>query len=130
MRALGAIPQVMAASELYQGLQSGVVDGSEGGPSGMWTQHIYEVQKNITLSSHGHLAYAVIVNKKFWDGLPPDIRTILEGAMKDATVYADSVAATDNSQALEKIRAGGKTTVYTADGGRIERVEDRPDAGA
>ena len=113
MRALGTIPQVMAASELYQGLQSGVVDGSEGVPSGMWTQHIFEVQKNITLSNHGHLAYAVIVNKKFWDGLPADLRTIIEGAMKDATVYANAIAATDNSEALDKIRASGKTTVYT-----------------
>ncbi len=112
MRALGAIPQVMAFSELYQGLQSGVVDGTEGVPSNFYTQKIYEVQKHMTLSYHGHLAYAVIVNKKFWDGLPPDIRTILEGCVKDATVYADALAATENAMALDKIKASGKTTVY------------------
>ena len=65
MRALGAIPQVMAFSELYQALQSGVVDGTEGTPSNFYTQKIYEVQKDMTLSNHGHLAYAAIVNKKF-----------------------------------------------------------------
>jgi C4-dicarboxylate-binding protein DctP len=113
MRALGAIPQVMAFSELYQGLQSGVVDGTEGVPSNFYTQKIYEVQKHMTLSYHGHLAYAVIVNKKFWDGLPPDIRTILEGCVKDATTYANALAATENAMALDKIRASGKTTVYT-----------------
>ncbi len=113
MRALGAIPQVMAFSELYQGLQSGVVDGTEGVPSNFYTQKIYEVQKHITLSNHGHLAYAVIVNKKFWDGLPADIRTILEGAMKDATTYANAIASTDNATALEKIKASGKTTIYS-----------------
>jgi len=113
MRALGAIPQVMAFSELYQALQSGVVDGTEGVPSNFYTQKIYEVQKNMTLSYHGHLAYAVIVNKKFWDGLPPDIRTTLEGCVKDATIYADALASTENAQALEKIKASGKTTVYT-----------------
>src|SRR5471030_2953377 len=58
MRALGAIPQVMAFSELYQALQSGVVDGTEGVPSNFYTQKIYEVQKDITISNHGHLAYA------------------------------------------------------------------------
>src|SRR5690348_6561765 len=79
MRALGAIPQVMAFSELYQALQSGVVDGTEGTPSNFWTQKIYEVQKHMTLSNHGHLAYALIVNKKFWDGLPDDLRGVLEG---------------------------------------------------
>jgi C4-dicarboxylate-binding protein DctP len=113
MRALGAIPQVMAFSELYQALQSGVVDGTEGVPSNFWTQKIFEVQKHITISNHGHLAYAVIVNKPFWDGLPADIRTTLTGAMKDATTYANAIAATENVQALEKIRASGKTTVYT-----------------
>ncbi len=112
MRALGAIPQVMAFSELYQALQSGVVDGTEGVASNFYTQKIYEVQKHITLSNHGHLAYAVIVNKKFWDGLPADIRTTLEGAMKDATTYANAISATENVQAMEKIKASGKTTVY------------------
>ena len=113
MRALGAIPQVMAFSELYQALQSGVVDGTEGTPSNFLTQKTYEVTKDITLSNHGHLAYAAIVNKKFWDGLPADIRTTLTGAMKDATTYANAIAATENAEALDKIKASGKTTIYT-----------------
>jgi C4-dicarboxylate-binding protein DctP len=113
MRALGAIPQVMAFSELYQALQSGVVDGTEGVPSNFYTQKLYEVQKHITLSNHGHLAYALIVNKKFWDGLPPDIRSALDSAVRDATTYANASAATENAVDLDKIRASGKTTVYT-----------------
>jgi C4-dicarboxylate-binding protein DctP len=113
MRALGAIPQVMAFSELYQGLQSGVVDGTEGVPSNFYTQKIYEVQKHMTLSNHGHLAYAVIVNKKFWDGLPANARQILEASIRDATTYANALAATENEQALQKIKASGKTTVYS-----------------
>jgi C4-dicarboxylate-binding protein DctP len=113
MRALGAIPQVMAFSELYQALQSGVVDGTEGTPSNFFTQKTYEVTKDITLSNHGHLAYAAIVNKKFWDGLPADIRTTLDGCMRDATTYANAIAATENIQALDKIRASGKCVIYT-----------------
>jgi C4-dicarboxylate-binding protein DctP len=112
MRALGAIPQVMAFSELYQGLQSGVVDGTEGTFSNFWTQKLYEVQKHLTLSNHGHLAYAAIVNKKFWDGLPADIRTTLDGCMHDATVYANAIAATENAQSFDKIKASGKVTIY------------------
>jgi C4-dicarboxylate-binding protein DctP len=112
MRALGAIPQVMAFSELYQALQSGVVDGTEGTPSNFLTQKTYEVTKHISLSSHGHLAYAAIVNKKFWDGLPADIRTTLDTCMKEATVYANAIAATENTLSLDKIRASGKCTIY------------------
>jgi C4-dicarboxylate-binding protein DctP len=78
MRALGAIPQVMAFSEVYQALQTGVVDGTENPPSNFYTQKMHEVQKYTALTDHGYIGYAVIVNKKFWDGLPADIRTTLE----------------------------------------------------
>ena len=64
----------MAFSEVYQALQTGVVDGTENPPSNMYTQKMHEVQKYATLTNHGYLGYAVIVNKKFWDGLPADIR--------------------------------------------------------
>jgi TRAP-type C4-dicarboxylate transport system substrate-binding protein len=87
MRALGANPQVLAFSEVYQALQTGVVDGTENPPSNMYTQKMHEVQKYVTVSNHGYLGYAVIVNKKFWDGLPADIRTALDKAMKDATTF-------------------------------------------
>ncbi len=113
MRALGAIPQVMAFSELYQALQSGVVDGTESTPSNYYTQRIFEVQKHISISNHGHLAYAVIVNKKFWDGLPADLRATLEAAMKDASTYANAIAQAENAAALERILASGKSVVYT-----------------
>jgi len=113
MRALGAIPQVMAFSELYQALQSGVVDGTEGVPSNFFTQKIFEVQKHITLSNHGHLAYAVIINKKFYDELAPDLRAVIDSAIGDATTYANAIASTENVTSLEKIKASGKTTLYT-----------------
>ena len=75
----------MAFSEVYQALQTGVVDGTENPPSNLYTQKMHEVQKYLTLTDHGYLGYAVIVNKKFWDGLPADVRGQLEQAMKEAT---------------------------------------------
>jgi C4-dicarboxylate-binding protein DctP len=113
MRTLGAIPQVMAFSEVYQALQTGVVDGTENPPSNLYTQKMHEVQKYLTLSEHGYLGYAVIVNKKFWDGLPADIRTELEGAMKDATKYGNAIAQQENDKALDAVRKSGKTTIIT-----------------
>jgi C4-dicarboxylate-binding protein DctP len=112
MRALGANPQVLAFSEVYQALQTGVVDGTENPPSNMYTQKMHEVQKHMTLSNHGYLGYAVIVNKKFWEGLPADIRASLEQAMRDATTYEKAIAQRDNDLALEAIKKAGKTTVY------------------
>jgi len=120
MRALGAIPQVLAFSELYQALQTGVVDGTENTPSNVFTQKVYEVQKHVTVSNHAHIAYAVITNKKFWEGLPPDLRKTLEGAMRDATLYANAIADTENKVAVDKITASGKTTVYTLTPAEVE----------
>jgi C4-dicarboxylate-binding protein DctP len=113
MRALGANPQVMAFSEVYQALQTGVVDGTENPPSNFYTQKMHEVQKYLTLSDHGYLGYAVIVNKKFWEGLPPDIRVELEKSMEEATRYANDIAKQENDNALELIKASGKTKVLT-----------------
>ncbi len=112
MRALGANPQVLAFSEVYQALQTGVVDGTENPPSNMYTQKMHEVQKHVTVSNHGYLGYAVIVNKKFWDSLPADIRTELDSAMKAATAYANAIADQENGRALDAIRKTGKTTIY------------------
>ncbi|WP_283743879.1 TRAP transporter substrate-binding protein [Sideroxydans sp. CL21] len=113
MRSVGAIPQVIAFSEVYQALSTGVVDGTENPISNFYTQKMNEVQKYLTLTNHGYLGYAVIVNKKFWDGLPPDIRGELEQAMKEATDYANKIAQEENDTALEEVKKSGKTTVYT-----------------
>src|SRR6202521_1319759 len=113
IRALGGIAQVMAFSEVYQALQTGVVDGTENPPSNFYTQNMNEVQKYLTMTDHGVIEYAVIANKKFWDGLPADIRTTLEGAMKDASKYANDTAKTENDKALAAVKATGKTEIVT-----------------
>ena len=111
MKALGALPQTMAFSEVYQALQTGVVDGTENPPSNLYTQKMHEVQKNVTQTNHGYLGYAVITNKKFWDGLPADVRAGLERAMVDATKYANQIAKEENEQAMAKVKASGKSQV-------------------
>ena len=112
IRSVGGIPQVMAFSEVYQALQTGVVDGTENPISNFYTQKMHEVQKHLSITNHGYLGYAVIVNKKFWDGLPADVRGQLEQAMKEATAYANRIAQEENDSALEGVKKSGKTVVY------------------
>ncbi|MBF0462670.1 MAG: TRAP transporter substrate-binding protein [Magnetococcales bacterium] len=113
MRAMGAMPQTMAFSEVYQALQTGVVDGTENPPSNFYTQKMHEVQKYLTLSHHGYLGYAVVVNKAFWDGLPADVRQQLNLAMTEATLFANQIAQQENEQALAAIQASGKTEILS-----------------
>ena len=112
IRSIGGIAQVMAFSEVYQALQTGVVDGTENPISNFYTQKMHEVQKHLTITNHGYLGYAVIANKKFWDGLPADVRGQLEQAMKEATAYANKIAQEENDLSLDGVKKSGKTTVY------------------
>jgi C4-dicarboxylate-binding protein DctP len=112
-RALGSIPQVMAFSEVYQALQTGVVDGQENTTSNMFTQKMHEVQKYLTITNHGYIGYVVVVNKKFWDGLPADIRGQLDKAMKEATAFGNGQSAKENDEALGDIKKAGKTEIIT-----------------
>jgi C4-dicarboxylate-binding protein DctP len=111
MRALGALPQVLALSEVYQALQTGVVDGTENVVSNFYTQKMFEVQKFLTLTDHGYIGYLVIANRKFWEGLPPDIRATLEGAIKEATKFGNDIAKKENDDALTAIRKTGRTQI-------------------
>ncbi|WP_426110448.1 TRAP transporter substrate-binding protein [Massilia sp. PWRC2] len=113
MRAVGAVAVPLSLSEVFQALQTGAVDGTENPPSNMYTQRMHEVQKHVTVSNHGYLGYAVLVNKKFWDGLPADIRVQLDKAMADATVFEKAISQRDNDLALDAVRKSGLTTVYT-----------------
>ena len=112
MRSLGSLPRVLAFSEVYQALKTGMVDGTENPISNLYTQKMHEVQKHLTLTEHGYLGYAVIANKKFWDGLPTDIRRQLEEAMRQTTHYANQIAKLENDKALENVRKSGKTQIH------------------
>ena len=111
MKSVGAVPQTMAFSEVYQGLQTGVIDGTEGPLSNLYTQKQYEVQKYVALTYHTISNYVVVVNKAFWEGLPADIRTTLEGALRDATALNDKVAEKDEQTAIAGIKQ--KSEIYT-----------------
>ncbi len=110
-KALGSLPQVMAFSEVYQALQTGVVDGQENTWSNIYTQKMHEVQKYITETNHGYIGYVVIVNKKFWDDLPADIRDQLAKAMKEATDFNNAQSQKENDDALAEIRKSGKSEI-------------------
>jgi C4-dicarboxylate-binding protein DctP len=98
---------------VYQALQTGVVDGGENTPSNVYTQKFHEVQKYVTVSEQTYIGYALIVNKKFWEGLPADIRGELDDAVREATAYCNTIAEQENAEALEKIKQSGHVEIIT-----------------
>jgi C4-dicarboxylate-binding protein DctP len=111
MRAIGAIPQMLAFSEVYQALQTGVVDGAENTPANIYTQKLYEVQKVMSMSRHGYDVYVVVANSRFWEALAPDVRGVLEQAINEATRYVEAISASDERAAIEAIRGSGRIQI-------------------
>ena len=112
-RAVGANPQKMAFSEVYQALQTGVVDGQENTWSNIYSQKFFEVQKTIAVTNHGVIDYMVITNAKWWDGLPADVRAGLQKAMEEATAYGNGLANEFNERDRKRIEEAGKAKIQT-----------------
>ncbi len=110
-RALGSNPQKMAFAEVYQALQTGVVDGQENTWSNIYSQKFHEVQKTIAETNHGVIDYMVVTNAKWWDGLPADVRKGLTEAMTEATAHANKLALDINEADRKKIADAGKAKI-------------------
>jgi C4-dicarboxylate-binding protein DctP len=110
-RALGANPQKLAFSEVYQALQTGVVDGQENTWSNIWSQKFHEVQKTIAETNHGVIDYMVVTNVKWFDGLPADVRKGVSEAMAEATKFGNKIANDINESDREKIAKAGKAKI-------------------
>jgi C4-dicarboxylate-binding protein DctP len=110
-RALNANPQKMAFSEVYQALQTGVVDGQENTWSNIFSQKFFEVQKTIAETNHGIIDYMVVANAKWWDGLAPDVKKGLSEAMKEATDFANKMAEELNQADRKKIADANKAKI-------------------
>src|SRR4051812_47891076 len=110
-RTLGSIPQVMGFGEVYQALQTGVVDGQENTWSNIYTQKMHEGQKYITTPNQGYMGYFVVTKKKFGAATPADPRALLDKAMKEATAYGNGQSAKENEEALADIKKSGKSEI-------------------
>jgi C4-dicarboxylate-binding protein DctP len=110
-RALGANPQKMAFSEVYQALQTGVVDGQENTWSNIYSQKFFEVQKTIAETNHGIIDYMVVTNSKWWEGLPADVRKVLADSMAEATAFGNKLANDFNEGDRKKIADAGKAKI-------------------
>jgi C4-dicarboxylate-binding protein DctP len=111
MKALGANGQKMAFAEVYQALQTGVVDAQENTYSNMYSQKFHEVQKTIVETNHGILDYMVVVNAKWWNSLPADVKKGLSEALAEATVYNNNIGQEKNDEAKKLITDSGKTKI-------------------
>ena len=111
MRALGARPMVLPFPDVFRALQTGVVDGAENPISNFHAHGMARAQRHLTVTRHGYLGYAVIANRRFWTGLPGDLRRALEQALAEATEFENRLARETDEADLKAEQAAGLTQV-------------------
>lgn len=126
--AVGANPQMMPFSEVYSGLQQGVIDGQENTNSNIFTKKFHEVQKHLTLTNHGYLGYLVVMSKKFWKSLPKDLQANVTQAMNEATekerIFAEELNTKQLSAIKEYAKKTGKLQIHTLSKAQIQAWKD------
>ena len=110
-KVLRANPRKMSFAEVYQGLQTGVVNGTENTWSNYESQKVHEVQKFFTESNHGAIDYMVITNTQFWKGLPDDVRTELDAVMAEVTLEVNRQAEALNQASRQSIIEAGTSEI-------------------
>ncbi len=118
---IGGNPQKMAFGEVYQALQTGAVDAQENTWANIYSSKFYEVQDYFTLSNHGYIGYLVLVNSEFWSSIPDDIRSELRSIIDETSVWANEQVSTIHQEALEKVKASGKTQIVSLTPEQIEQ---------
>ena len=114
LAAMGAAPSAMPGSEVYQALQTGVLDAGLTSVKAAYSRKYYEIQK-FGVASNIILAYDnLVVNPAWWAKLPPDIRNAIQAAadraVKRSIRPTDGVPAEDVKVLNDK---GMKTIALT-----------------
>ncbi len=127
-QAVDANPQMMPFSEVYSGLQQGVIDGQENTLSNIYTKKFYEVQTDLTISNHGYLGYLVVMSKKFWNKLPANLQANVKQAMKEATAKNREYAEEKNTKQFNLIKAyaqkTGKLKIHNLNASQVQAWRD------
>jgi C4-dicarboxylate-binding protein DctP len=109
--AVDAAPVKKPFSEVFTLLQTGAIDGQENTWSNIYSKKFYEVQPYITESNHGYLGYMVVASKRFWDGLPDDVRPVVKKSLDEAVAYGNKLARKLNQEQKQKVVDSGDSKI-------------------
>lgn len=123
VKALGASATPIAWAELYNALQTGVVDGQENAPYTMLLANLQQVQKHYTLDKHLLNMPLITINEKFFKGLSKADQGIFEYAAREAAFALLGIIAAKESQDLKTIAAAG-VQVYAPSAAEFQKFVD------
>ncbi len=111
--AFGTAPTVIAYAEVYNAIQTGVIDAAENEAAGIEQMKFYEVGPNIALTQHAITVRPLCFSGKTFRRLPKDLQDAIVQAGKDAGAYGRIIESTEDRSKLGKMEADGKLkTIY------------------
>ena len=113
---MGAIPTPMPLMDVYQALQTGLVDGQENPVTTIYSNRFHEVQKFVMLTGHVFGVVGTMINESVFQKLPSDIQKVLLAAGEEAGKYGDAVTVQQEVDLVEKLKAAGTTIIGPEDG--------------
>lgn len=111
-RLLGGEPVAVSFDRVYQELEQHKFDGQENTISNIYSKGFYKFQPYITISNHGYLGYAVMMNQSFWDSLPKDIQQKITEAMAEATRWNLEQSKEQNERELKQLERREDVFLY------------------
>jgi tripartite ATP-independent transporter DctP family solute receptor len=110
--AIGAKPSVIAYNEVYNAIQSGVIQGAENEAAGLAQMKFYEVGPNISLTQHAITVRPICFSGKTFRKLPPDLQAAILKAGKEAGKYGRDLESSADSALLSQLEKEGKLKTY------------------
>lgn len=111
-RLLGGEPVAVSFDHVYRALEQHEFDGQENTISNIYSKSFYKFQPYITISNHGYLGYAVMMNQAFWDHLPKDIQQKITEAMAEATQWNLQESKAQNERELQQLKRREDVFLY------------------
>lgn len=122
-RVWGANPTVVTVAEVYNALQTGVVDGAVSPADIMFTQRYHEVAKNLSLTDHLFLPLNILISEKFFQSQPASVRGALTEAAREAfEVYDRQIYEKVLDDAITQMKSQGVTVIADPDREAFKRM--------
>lgn len=110
--ALGAIPTVISSDEIYNAIQTGVIEGAENSAAVIDLLKWYEVAKDISFTSVSYIVRPLFFNAKRFRSFPAPLREAMLKSATEAMAYERGIEMGQDDPTLEKLEASGKVKIY------------------
>lgn len=111
-QAIEASPTVIAYNEVYNAVQTGVIDAAENEAAGIKQMKFYEVGPEISLTQHAITVRPLAFSGKTYRRLPQDLKAAILKAGREAGAYGRQLESTEDAEVLAKMEEEGKLTTH------------------